>query len=187
MWPHTRTSVLSVAFILQLGVMVSHSQRKPASIWNNNKDNSQKKQNKCTWSLPGSCLCVNMCVLLATVCIFYGFSVEFISVLCFYVGFFFFFFFSYRAHTQPRELEHTVSRYHTFACFSICMWSLERGGKAERGGREGRTEKKGEKMKRRQSRRGEGECKSNDGTQREKKDEERNRASAPADHTRHLW
>ena len=35
--------------------------------------------------------------------------------------------------------------------------------------RAGRTEKKVEKMKRRQSRRGEGECKSNDGTLREKK------------------
>ena len=37
---------------------------------------------------------------------FYGFSVEFISVLCFYVGFLFFLF--YRAHTQPWEPEHTV-------------------------------------------------------------------------------
>ena len=73
------------------------------------------------------------------------------------------------------------------------MHVIIRERRESRARRAGRMEKKGEKMKRRQSRRGEGECKSNDGTLRgekkekkKKKNEERNRASAPADHTRHL-
>lgn len=53
------------------------------------------------------------------------------------------------------------------------MHVIIRERRESRARRAGRTEKKGEKMKRRQSRRGEGECKSNDGTLRGEKKEKK--------------
>lgn len=73
------------------------------------------------------------------------------------------------------ELKHTVYRYHTF----FCMWLWER---EEEEKQKGRTEKKGEKMKRKQSWRGEGGCESNNGKLR-KRWREKHRECTGRSHT----